>query len=51
MRAGRFQAGVASGINLERRTLAIVGLGRIGGYIARYGHCARHAGDRLGART
>jgi phosphoglycerate dehydrogenase-like enzyme len=38
MRAGRFQEGIAPGINLEHRTLGIVGLGRIGGYMARYGH-------------
>jgi phosphoglycerate dehydrogenase-like enzyme len=37
MRAGRFQEGIAPGINLEHRTLGIVGLGRIGGYLARYG--------------
>ena len=37
MRAGRFQEGIAPGINLEHRTLGIVGLGRIGTYIARYG--------------
>lgn len=38
MRAGRFQQGIAPGINLEHRTLGIVGLGRIGAYMARYGH-------------
>jgi len=38
MRAGRFQEGIAPGINLEHRTLGIVGLGRIGAYMARYGH-------------
>jgi phosphoglycerate dehydrogenase-like enzyme len=38
MRAGRFQEGIAPGINLEHRTLGIVGLGRIGQYMARYGH-------------
>jgi phosphoglycerate dehydrogenase-like enzyme len=37
MRAGRFQEGIGPGINLEHRTLGIVGLGRIGGYMARYG--------------
>jgi phosphoglycerate dehydrogenase-like enzyme len=37
MRAGRFQEGIPPGINLERRTLGIVGLGRIGAYMARYG--------------
>ncbi len=38
MRAGRFQEGVPPGINLEGRTLGLVGLGRIGQYMARYGH-------------
>ncbi len=38
IRAGRFQEGIAPGINLEHRTLGIVGLGRIGAYMARYGH-------------
>ena len=38
MRAGRFQEGIPPGINLEGRTLGIVGLGRIGAYMARYGH-------------
>ena len=38
IRAGRFQEGVAPGITLEHRTLGIVGLGRIGAYMARYGH-------------
>jgi phosphoglycerate dehydrogenase-like enzyme len=37
MRAGRFQEGIAPGINLEHRTLGLVGLGRIGSYMARYG--------------
>src|SRR6202049_2021697 len=37
MRAGRFQEGIPPGINLEGRTLGIVGLGRIGAYMARYG--------------
>jgi phosphoglycerate dehydrogenase-like enzyme len=37
MRAGRFQEGIAPGITLEHRTLGIVGLGRIGAYVARYG--------------
>ena len=37
MRAGRFQQGIAPGINLEHRTLGLVGLGRIGAYMARYG--------------
>jgi phosphoglycerate dehydrogenase-like enzyme len=38
MRQGRFQEGIAPGINLEGRTLGLVGLGRIGAYMARYGH-------------
>ena len=38
MRAGRFQESVPPGINLEGRTLGLVGLGRIGQYMARYGH-------------
>src|SRR5258705_5338100 len=37
MRQGRFQEGIAPGINLEHRTLGLVGLGRIGAYMARYG--------------
>ncbi len=37
MRAGRFQEGIPPGINLEGRTLGLVGLGRIGAYMARYG--------------
>jgi phosphoglycerate dehydrogenase-like enzyme len=37
MRAGRFQEGIPPGINLEHRTLGLVGLGRIGTYMARYG--------------
>ena len=37
IRSGRFQEGIAPGINLEHRTLEIVGLGRIGTYMARYG--------------
>jgi phosphoglycerate dehydrogenase-like enzyme len=36
IRAGRFQEGIAPGINLEGRILGIVGLGRIGAYMARY---------------
>src|SRR5262245_52673383 len=35
MRAGRFQEGIAPCINLVHRTLGIVGLGRIGGSMAR----------------
>jgi len=37
IRAGKFQEGIPPGINLEGRTLGIVGLGRIGSYMARYG--------------
>ena len=37
IRAGKFQEGIPPGINLEGRTLGIVGLGRIGAYMARYG--------------
>jgi phosphoglycerate dehydrogenase-like enzyme len=37
MRAGRFQEGIPPGINLEGRTLGLIGLGRIGAYMARYG--------------
>jgi phosphoglycerate dehydrogenase-like enzyme len=37
MRTGRFQEGILPGINLEGRTLGIIGLGRIGAYMARYG--------------
>lgn len=37
MRDGRFQAGVPAGIVLEGRTLGIVGLGKIGSRVARYG--------------
>jgi phosphoglycerate dehydrogenase-like enzyme len=36
IRAGKFQEGIPPGINLEGRTLGIVGLGRIGVYMARY---------------
>src|SRR5690242_15037400 len=38
IRAGRFQEGIAPGINLEGSTRGIIGLGRIGAYMARYGH-------------
>lgn len=37
MRAGRFQEDVAPGITVEGRTLGIIGLGRIGACMARYG--------------
>src|SRR5512143_2444538 len=38
IRAGRFQQGIPPGTTLEGRTLGLVGLGRIGAYMARYGH-------------
>ena len=37
IRAGRFQDGIAPGIALEGRTLGVIGLGRLGGRMARYG--------------
>jgi len=37
IRAGRFQEGVGAGLDLAGRTLGIVGLGRIGQCMARYG--------------
>jgi phosphoglycerate dehydrogenase-like enzyme len=37
IRAGHFQEGVAPGITLEGRTLGLLGLGRIGAFMARYG--------------
>jgi phosphoglycerate dehydrogenase-like enzyme len=37
MREGRFQAGVAPGITLDGRTLGVIGLGKIGARMARYG--------------
>lgn len=37
MRAGRFQSGVPVGTVLEGRTLGVIGLGRIGTRMARYG--------------
>lgn len=37
IRAGKFQEGVPPGISLEHKTLGIIGLGRIGQYMARYG--------------
>ena len=36
MRAGRFQMGVPVGIGLAGKTIGIVGLGRLGGYMAKY---------------
>ncbi len=38
IRAGRFQMGVPVGIGLAGKTLGVVGLGRLGGYMARYGN-------------
>jgi phosphoglycerate dehydrogenase-like enzyme len=38
MRAGRFQEGVPAGITLAGKTLGLVGLGRLGVCMARYGH-------------
>jgi phosphoglycerate dehydrogenase-like enzyme len=37
IRAGRFQDGVPVGINLAGRTLGLLGLGRLGSHMARYG--------------
>ena len=38
IRAGRFQDGVPAGITLAGKTLGIMGLGRLGACMARYGH-------------
>jgi phosphoglycerate dehydrogenase-like enzyme len=38
IRAGRFQDGVGAGLDLAGKTLGIIGLGRIGQLMARYGH-------------
>jgi phosphoglycerate dehydrogenase-like enzyme len=38
LRAGRFQDGVGAGLDLAGKTLGIIGLGRIGQLMARYGH-------------
>jgi phosphoglycerate dehydrogenase-like enzyme len=38
VRAGKFQMGVPVGIGLQGKTLGLIGLGRLGGYMARYGH-------------
>jgi len=38
MRAGRFQDGTPAGITLAGKTLGLVGLGRLGACMARYGH-------------
>lgn len=37
LRAGRFQAGTKPGLQLSGRTLGLIGLGKIGGLVARYG--------------
>ncbi|HEX7811039.1 MAG TPA: D-2-hydroxyacid dehydrogenase family protein [Burkholderiales bacterium] len=37
MRDGRFQTGVRPGITLEGKTLGVIGLGKIGSLMARYG--------------
>jgi len=37
IRAGRFQEGVPVGISLAGKTLGLLGLGRLGGHMARYG--------------
>lgn len=37
MRDGRFQTGVAPGITLDGKTLGVIGLGKIGSRLARYG--------------
>ena len=38
IRAGRFQMGVPVGIGLKGKTLGVIGLGRLGSYMARYGN-------------
>ena len=38
IRAGKFQMGVPVGIGLQGKTLGVIGLGRLGGYMARYGN-------------
>jgi phosphoglycerate dehydrogenase-like enzyme len=37
LRAGRFQEGVPVGFTLAGKTLGVIGLGRLGSYVARYG--------------
>ena len=37
LRAGRFQEGLAAGISLAGKTLGIIGLGRLGTHMCRYG--------------
>jgi phosphoglycerate dehydrogenase-like enzyme len=41
MRAGGFQMGVPIGIGLAGKTLGVLGLGRLGGYMATYGKALR----------
>lgn len=38
IRAGKFQMGVPVGIGLQGKTLGVIGLGRLGSYMARYGN-------------
>jgi phosphoglycerate dehydrogenase-like enzyme len=38
IRAGKFQMGVPVGIGLNGKTLGLIGLGRLGGHMARYGN-------------
>jgi phosphoglycerate dehydrogenase-like enzyme len=38
LRAGRFQEGIPAGMTLAGKTLGVVGLGRLGALMARYGH-------------
>jgi phosphoglycerate dehydrogenase-like enzyme len=38
IRAGRFQEGIAAGMTLAGKTLGVMGLGRLGTCMARYGH-------------
>jgi phosphoglycerate dehydrogenase-like enzyme len=41
IRAGGFQMGVPVGIGLAGKTLGVIGLGRLGGYMATYGQALR----------
>ena len=41
IRAGGFQMGVPVGIGLAGKTLGLIGLGRLGGYMASYGKALR----------
>jgi phosphoglycerate dehydrogenase-like enzyme len=38
IRAGKFQMGVPVGIGLNGKTLGVIGVGRLGGHMARYGN-------------